>query len=183
MRREKGCQRAAEQMEQHGCSSRSGTGGWGAGTALHIDLFKCLLACNLVLFFWSFLTEIKKAHEERKSQGKKSISSAKLSLSNLGGFILRQRIQFGSLSSHRKGSHALLPFSLLSKLQLYSLVPTISIPQFLENSLHLEVKSSADKFRPSKSFTPQPSCLKTGKHLWGALIWLLSHSPGLCTSA
>lgn len=155
----------------------------GCRYCLHIDLFKGLLACNLVLFFWSFLTEIKKAHEERKSQGKKSISSAKLSLSNLGGFILRQRIQFSSLSSHRKGSHALLPFSLLSKLQLYSLVPTISIPQFLENALHLEVKSSTDKFRPSKSFTPQPSCLKTGKHLWGALIWLLSHSPGLCTSA
>lgn len=60
------------------------------------------------MFFWSFLTDIRKAYEERKRQGKKSIFSAKLSLSNLGDFVLRQRIQFGSLSNHRKGSCALL---------------------------------------------------------------------------
>lgn len=46
-----------------------------------------------------------------------------------------------------------MPCSLLSKLQLCKLVPSISFPQFSENSLHLEVKSSRDIVRPFKSFT------------------------------
>lgn len=52
--------------------------------------------------------------------------------------------------------------SLLSKPQIYSLIPNISIPQFLGNSLHLEVKSSRDTFRPSTTLLPQDRQTFTG---------------------
>lgn len=66
--REMGCQRAAEQMEQRGCSSWSSMGGWGAGTALHKDVCKGLHAWDLLLFFWSFLNEIREAHERGRER-------------------------------------------------------------------------------------------------------------------
>jgi len=91
-----------------------------AAQKAHVHLPSCtqicasiLLSWDLMLFFCLSLTEKKrKATEERKRQGKKNISSAKESLTNLGVLIPRQRTHFNSLPSHSKGSHSLTPFSL-----------------------------------------------------------------------